>query len=251
VADEFRFVALRAFARPPRLLVVPYVEAEGVHWAAAGLGALSQVWGGCAGAVVPSVVAHASLAGLMRRMQPDHVHAYTPAGATVEAIRPGVIDQMVGDLKGEARVQSEAFVRAKPWHHREALEVEQAAAGLVPRSPARPADRSSNPGPGFERAAGKGTPVCGPARPLNALAPMEQVLARDEMVHGLLRTGGAVDVDPPRVRHGMTPGAPEGDARNAAFAQEGDTRVVVLGGSDHEAVDGVRRAALTQTLKCG
>ncbi|MBE1603099.1 hypothetical protein H4687_009328 [Streptomyces stelliscabiei] len=32
MADEFRFVALRAFARPPRLLVVlPYVEAEWVH----------------------------------------------------------------------------------------------------------------------------------------------------------------------------------------------------------------------------
>ncbi|MER7408484.1 hypothetical protein ABT373_40150 [Streptomyces sp. NPDC000070] len=135
MADEFRFVALRAFARPPRLLVVvPYVEAEWVHWAAAGLGALSQVWGGCAGAVVPaSVVAHPSLADLMRRMQPDHVLAYTPSGATVEAIRPGVIDQMVGDLKGEARVQSEAFVRAEPWQHREALEVEQAAAGLRER----------------------------------------------------------------------------------------------------------------------
>ncbi|MEV7203463.1 hypothetical protein [Streptomyces griseoluteus] len=135
MADEFRFVALRAFARPPRLLVVvPYAEAEWVHWAAAGLGALSRVWGGCAGAVVPaSVVAHPSLADLMRRMQPDHVLAYTPSGATVEAIRPGVIDQTVGDLEGEARVQSEAFVRAEPWQNREALEVEQAAAGLRER----------------------------------------------------------------------------------------------------------------------
>jgi hypothetical protein len=135
VADELRFVALRAFARPPRLLVVvPYVEAEWVHWAAAGLGALSQVWGGCAGVVVPaSVVAHPSLADLMRRMQPDHVLAYTPSGATVEGIRPGVIDQMVGGLEGEARDQSEAFVRAEPWHHREALVVEEAAAGLRER----------------------------------------------------------------------------------------------------------------------
>ena len=135
MADEFRFVALRAFAGPPRLLVVvPYVEALWVRWAAAGLGALSQVWCGCAGAVIPAPVAdHPALAGLLRRMQPDHVLAYTPSGATVETIRPGVIDRALGDLEGDAKRQSEALVRAEPWHHHETLEVEGAATGLRER----------------------------------------------------------------------------------------------------------------------
>ncbi|MFJ4790967.1 hypothetical protein [Streptomyces sp. NPDC088794] len=135
MADEFRFVALRAFARPPRLLVVvPSVEAEWVRWAAAGLGALSQVWGGCAGAVVPaSVVDHPVLADVMRRMQPDHVLAYAPSGATVDAIRPGAVDRVVGDVEGEARRQAEAFVRAEPWNHGVVPDAEQAAASLRER----------------------------------------------------------------------------------------------------------------------
>lgn len=40
VADQFRFLTLRAFARQPRLLVV--VPSAEVQWAAAGLGALSR-----------------------------------------------------------------------------------------------------------------------------------------------------------------------------------------------------------------
>ncbi|MFJ7334418.1 hypothetical protein ACIQU3_36685 [Streptomyces sp. NPDC101110] len=44
MADESRFLTLRAFARPPRLLVVvPSAEAQWVRWAAAGLGALNRV----------------------------------------------------------------------------------------------------------------------------------------------------------------------------------------------------------------
>ncbi|MGW1719848.1 hypothetical protein [Streptomyces sp. NPDC002156] len=135
MADEFRFVALRAFARPPRLLVVvPGAEAEWVRWAAAGLGALSRVWGGCAGAVVPaSAVDHPVVADVMRRMQPDHVLAYAPSGATVEAIHPGAVDRVVGDLEGEARRQAAAFVRAEPWNHGVVPDVEQAASGLRER----------------------------------------------------------------------------------------------------------------------
>ncbi|WP_331740599.1 hypothetical protein OG613_46680 (plasmid) [Streptomyces sp. NBC_00015] len=99
MADEFRFVALRAFARPPRrLVVVPYVEALWVRWAAAGLGALR------------------------------------PFGATVETIRPGVIDRALGDLEGYVRRQSETLVRAEPWHHHEVLEVEGARTLTTRRS---------------------------------------------------------------------------------------------------------------------
>ncbi|MDX3524823.1 hypothetical protein [Streptomyces scabiei] len=135
MADDFRFVTLRAFARPPRLLVVvPSPEAEWVRWAAAGLGALSQVWGGCAGVVLPASVAnHPALADAMRRMQPDHVLAYAPSGATVEKIHPGAVDRVVGDLEGEARRQAEAFVRMEPWNHTAAADAEQAAAVLRER----------------------------------------------------------------------------------------------------------------------
>ncbi len=118
VVEDFRFLTLRAFARPPRLLVVvPSVEAEWVRWAAAGLGALSRVWGGCAGAVVPaSVVDHPALADVMRRMQPDHVLEYAPSGATVEGIYPGAVRRVLGGLEGETRRQAEDFARTEPWN---------------------------------------------------------------------------------------------------------------------------------------
>lgn len=135
VADDFRFLTLRAFARPPRLLVVvPSAEAEWVRWAAAGLGALSRVWGGCAGAVVPaSAVDHPALADMLRRMQPDHVLEYTPSGATVEGIRPGAVDRALGSLEGDARRQAEDLARLEPWNLGGLLDLEPTVAALRER----------------------------------------------------------------------------------------------------------------------
>ncbi|WP_407563120.1 hypothetical protein [Streptomyces sp. 184] len=127
------FLDLHSFVRPPRLLVVVPQDDDWVRWSAAALGALSRVWGGCASALIPAGTAeHPALSSSLDKLQPDHIVAYQPTGATVEALHPGTIERMLSrhGLSTESRTHNEEHLRTLVFPTASDPQVEEAATRL-------------------------------------------------------------------------------------------------------------------------
>ncbi|MFF1676124.1 hypothetical protein ACFVYG_08835 [Streptomyces sp. NPDC058256] len=135
---SFSFLPLSYAARPPRLVVVaPHDEENWVEWTAAALARLSGVWG-CSGSVVlpASAVGHPAVERCLAGLHPDHVLAYGPSWATVDAVRPGAIDQLLSRQEipdGAAKEQFEEMLRKDPWRSAAVQEAEAAAEALRSR----------------------------------------------------------------------------------------------------------------------
>ncbi|MFM9633483.1 MULTISPECIES: hypothetical protein [Streptomyces] len=111
-------MSLQTFIRPPRVLVVVQQPDDWLRWAAAALEALGEIWGGCAGIVLPAQVAqHPALLPLLAQWQPDHIVAYQPSGAMIDELIPGTIAGVLDPLEMDAtsRAFNEEQLASHPW----------------------------------------------------------------------------------------------------------------------------------------
>lgn len=127
------FLDLHSFVRPPRLLVVAPQDGDWIRWSAAALGALSQVWGGCASVTLPvATLGHPALKTVLDKLQPDHIVAYQPTGATVDALFPGTIERVLArqGLDSNSHAHGVEALRSQPWPTADDARIDEAIARL-------------------------------------------------------------------------------------------------------------------------
>ncbi|MGW4732651.1 hypothetical protein ACWEQC_26345 [Streptomyces shenzhenensis] len=141
------FLDLHSFVRPPRLLVITPQDTDWIRWSAAALGALSQVWGGCASTILPvGTVGHPALSAVLDKLQPDHIVAYQPTGATVDALFPGAIERVLArqGIDASSHAHGVEALRTHYWPTVDDAQVKEAVARLRGRYGVNRIDRENH-----------------------------------------------------------------------------------------------------------